>query len=102
MKIKKGDNVIVISGKDRGKSGTILQAFPKKDMVLIEGINVVKKHQKPKRQGQRGQIVDRSLPLHVSNVALKDAKTGKPTRIGYDISGKKKVRMAKKSGAKLS
>lgn len=94
--------MVVISGKDRGKTGTILRAFPKKDMVLIDGINVVKKHQKARRQGQRGQIVDRSLPLHVSNVALKDGKTGKPTRIGYDVSGAKKVRVAKKSGAKLS
>lgn len=90
----------MIAGKDRGKSGTVLRAFPKKERILIDGINVVKKHQKARRQGQVGQIVDRSLPLHVSNVALKD-KSGKATRIGYDISGKKKVRIARKTGAKV-
>ncbi len=102
MKVQKGDTVIVIAGKDRGKSGKVLQAFPKKNRVLVEGINVVKKHQKARRQGQRGQVIDKALPMHVSNVALKDSKTGKPTRIGYEVAGGKKVRMAKKSKTKVS
>ncbi len=93
---------MVIAGKDRGKSGTVVRAFPKKDRVLIEGVNIAKKHQKARRQGQTGQVTERAVPVHISNVALKDAKTGKASRIGYDISGKKKVRVAKKSGAKLS
>ena len=102
MKVRKGDTVIVIAGKDRGKEGAVVRAFPKTERVLIEGINVVKKHQRPKRQGQRGQVVEKPLPLHVSNVALKDPKTGKPTRVGYSMGDSKKVRMAKKSGMKIS
>lgn len=68
MKIKKGDLVVVIAGKDRGKSGTVLTAFPKKDQVLVEGVGIITKHQKPTRRGQAGQIVNRSTPIHVSNV----------------------------------
>lgn len=94
--------MVVISGKDRGKTGTILRALPKKSRVLIDGVNVVKKHQKSRRQGQQGQILERSLPIHVSNVALVDSKTGKPTRVGYDVSTPKKARIARKSGTKLA
>lgn len=101
MKIHKGDTVIVMTGKDRGKTGTVLTAYPKKGKVLIEGINVVKKHQKAKSKSSMGQIVERSMPINVSNVALKDPKGGKPTRVGYKIEGKKKVRVATKSGTKL-
>jgi large subunit ribosomal protein L24 len=68
MKIKKNDNVIVIAGKDKGKTGKISKAFPKKDMVLIDGINVHKKHMRPQKGGQKGQVVDRAFPIHVSNV----------------------------------
>ncbi len=102
MKIKKGDMVVVIAGKDRGKSGMVIRAFPRKDMVLIEGVNIVKKHQKAKRQGQAGQIVTKPLPLHVSNVAFKDPKTGKATRIGYRITNGKKERVAQKSSVKIA
>ncbi|MBX9906848.1 50S ribosomal protein L24 [Patescibacteria group bacterium] len=102
MKIKKGDTVIVIAGKDRGKSGTVLTAFPKKDMILIDGMHMVKKHQKARRQGQKGQVIDRALPMHVSNVALKDSKTGTATRVGYQMQDGKKVRIAKKSGTKIA
>jgi len=102
MKIKKGDSVVVIAGKDRGKSGTVLEAYPKKDRVLVEGINVVKKHQKARRQGGVGQIIDKAIPMHVSNVALKDAKTSKASRIGYRIEDGKKVRISKKSNAKVA
>lgn len=100
MKVRKGDTVIVIAGKDRGKSGTVLKNMPKKGMVLVEGIGMVKKHQKARRQGQVGQILERSMPIHVSNVALKDPKTGKPTRVKYGKDGDKKTRLAK-SGSKI-
>ena len=89
------------TGKDRGKSGTILRAFPKKGKVLIEGINIVKKHQKATSRGTKGQIVERAMPINVSNVALKDPKGGKPTRIGYKIEGGKKIRVARKSGSTI-
>lgn len=92
---------MVIAGKDRGKSGAVLAAFPKKDRVLVEGVGMVKKHQKSRRRGQAGQIVDRPTPVHVSNVAVKEAKTGKASRVGYRIEEGKKVRISKKSGAKI-
>ncbi len=101
MKIKKGDTVIVITGKDRGKSGAVLTAFPKKDRVLVAGVGMIKKHQKSTRRGQAGQIVDRPTPVHVSNVAIKDPKTQKPARVGYSTVENKKVRIAKQSGGKL-
>jgi len=101
MKIRKGDNVVVIAGKDRGKTGTVLRAFPKTSKVLIDGINMAKRHERRKRQGQKGQIVERAFPINVSNVALKDGKTGKPTRVGYKVEDGKKVRIAKASGAKI-
>ena len=98
MKIKKGDNVMVIAGKDRGKTGKIVLAIPKDDKVLIEGVNMVKKHQRPRRSNEKGQIVNRAMPIHVSNVQLIDKETGKPTRVGFkEVSGKKS-RISKKSG----
>ena len=96
MKIKKGDNIIVIAGKDRGKAGKVLRAFPQKETVLVEGINLAKKHQKPRKRGQAGQIIDRAMPIHISNVAISDKK--KPSRVGYKIEEGKKVRVARKSG----
>ena len=105
MKIKKGDNVLVTAGKDRGKEGKVLRAFPKKSEVLVEGENIATRHQKSKRRGQQGQIVKKPMPVNVSNVAIKDGKSGKPSRVGYTIEGEgekaKKVRVAKKSGAKI-
>jgi large subunit ribosomal protein L24 len=71
MKIKKDDNVIVLTGKDKGKSGKVLKSFPKENKVLVSGINIFKKHQRPTKQGQKGQVVEKSGPIHVSNVALK-------------------------------
>lgn len=99
MKIKKGDNIKVIAGKDKGKTGTVLRAFPKKDQVLIEGVNVVKKHQRGSRARQAGQIVERPMPVHVSNVAI--AEKDGISRVGYKVEDGKKVRIAKKSGAKI-
>ncbi|HDI3530530.1 TPA: 50S ribosomal protein L24 [Listeria monocytogenes] len=98
MHVKKGDKVKVITGKDKGKSGKVLAAFPKKDRVLIEGINMVKKHTKPSNINPQGGILNVEAPIHVSNVMLVDPKTGEPTRVGYEVKGDKKVRVAKKSG----
>lgn len=101
MKIKKGDQVIVISGKDKGKKGEVLRAIPSESRVVVQGVNVVKKHTKPS-QFAAGGIEDKELSIHISNVALADPKKGTPTRIGYKI-GKdgKKLRVAKKSGETL-
>lgn len=70
MHVKKGDNIIVITGKDKGKSGTVERSFPKKDLILVPGVNVVKKHQRSKQGEGKGQIVDKAMPIHVSNVRL--------------------------------
>ena len=105
MKIKKGDTVIVTTGKDKGKEGTVVRSFPKQLKVLIEGVNVVNRHQKSKRRGSQGQIIQKAMPVCVSNVAFKDAKTGKPARVGYVIEGEgktaKKVRVTRTGGAKI-
>jgi len=101
MKIKKGDTIIVIAGKDRGKTGTVLFAYPKKEHVLVDGVGIVKKHARSGRSGKAGQIIERPSPIHVSNVSLKDPKDGVPTRVGYKREGEKNVRVAKKSGTVL-
>ena len=98
MHVKKGDKVMVISGKDKGKTGVILAAFPKQDRVLVEGINMVKKHAKPSQMNPQGGIVNQEAPIHVSNVMIIDPKSGEPTRVGYKMEDNKKVRVAKKSG----
>jgi large subunit ribosomal protein L24 len=101
MKIKKGDKVVVISGKDKGKTGTVTLALPKENMVLVEGVNIKKKHQKPRRGGQKGQVVEKSLPVHVSNVMIVDPKGGKATRIGIVRKNGKRARITKKSKSEL-
>ncbi|WP_078382547.1 50S ribosomal protein L24 [Sutcliffiella halmapala] len=101
MHVKKGDKVVVISGKDKGKQGVILESFPKKDRVLVEGINIVKKHAKPSQENPQGGIINREAPIHVSNVMPLDPKSGEPTRVGYKVVDGKKVRVAKKSGEQL-
>jgi len=98
MKIKKGDNVIIISGKDRGKTGKVSRVFPKRSMLLIENANIRKRHQKPRKAGAKGQILSIATPLHASNVMVVDSKTGKRTRVGMKMVDGKKVRIAKKSG----
>ncbi len=97
MNIKKGDKVIVTTGKDKGKSGVVERAYPAMDKVLIGGINIKKVHQRPRRSGEKGQIVEKSAPVHVSNVMLVDGN-GKRTRVGKKVIDGKKVRIAKKSG----
>ncbi|MAZ40593.1 50S ribosomal protein L24 [bacterium] len=101
MKIKKGDNVIVISGKDKGKKGKILKVIRDDEKVVVEGINVVKRRQRPRKQGEKGQTVDVIMPLHVSNIMLVDPKGGKRTRIGKKLVKDAWVRIAKKSGTEI-
>jgi large subunit ribosomal protein L24 len=101
MHVKKGDKVQVISGKDKGKQGVILESFPKKERVLVEGVNVVKKHSKPSQANPQGGIISQEAPIHVSNVMPLDPKSGQPTRVGYQLVDGKKVRIAKKSGESL-
>lgn len=102
MHVKKDDMVMVITGKDKGKKGRVLAAFPKKNRVLVEGVNLVKKHQKPSQAHPQGGIITKEAPIHVSNVMPLDPKTGEPTRVGYKImENGKKVRIAKKSGEPL-
>lgn len=88
------------TGKYRGKSGTVLRAFPRDSKVLVEGVNIVKKHKRGNRESSAGQIIELAMPINVSNVSLKDPKGGKATRVGYKIEGGKKVRIAKGSGTK--
>ena len=98
LRVKKGDSVIVRTGRDRGKQGEVIQVMPKEERLLVRGVNVVKRHMAP-RPGNPGGIVDKESPIHVSNVALVDPKDGKATRIGYKTIGEgRKVRYAKRSG----
>jgi len=101
MHVKKGDKVQVITGKDKGKQGVILAAFPKENRVIVEGVNIVKKHSKPSQLNPQGGIITKEAPVHVSNVLPLDPKTGEPTRVGYQVVDGKKVRVAKKSGQLL-
>lgn len=99
MKIRKGDDVIVTSGRDRGKRGEVLRVYPKDARVLVRGVNVVKRHTKPSAAAGQGGIVEMESPLHISNVALIDPKTDGATRVGYKtLDGGRKVRVARKSG----
>ncbi|OIK14434.1 50S ribosomal protein L24 [Bacillus sp. MUM 116] len=95
MHVKKGDKVRVISGKDKGKTGVILSAYPKEARVLVEGVNIVKKHTKPSQVNPQGGIISQEAPIHVSNVMPIDPKSGNPTRVGYKTVDGKKVRVAK-------
>lgn len=101
MKIKKDDNVIVLTGKDKGKKGKILHVFRERGKVIVEGVAVKKKHQKATSRGGKGSIIEKATPIHVSNVSLVDSKTGKPTRFGTKMVGEKKVRVSKKSGVEV-
>ena len=99
MKIKKGDNIIVIAGKDKGKTGKVLSVYPKENAVLIEGVNISKKHQRAQKSGSKGQIVDKIMPIHVSNVMINDA--GKRARAGKKLIGNKFVRINRKTGKEI-
>lgn len=96
-RVKKGDEVVVIAGKEKGKKGKIIRMIPDEARVIVGGVNLVKRHTKPSRTSAGG-IVEKEAPLHVSNVALVDPKSGKPTRVGYKMEEGDKVRVAKRSG----
>ncbi|OYR22957.1 50S ribosomal protein L24 [Brucella thiophenivorans] len=98
QKIRKGDSVVVLSGKDKGRTGEVLQVMPKDDKALVRGINVVKRHQR-QTQTQESGIISKEAPIHLSNLAVADPKDGKPTRVGFRVEDGKKVRVAKRSGA---
>ncbi|CAN1721264.1 50S ribosomal subunit protein L24 [Hyphomicrobium sp. 1Nfss2.1] len=98
LKIKKGDHVIVIAGRDKGKHGEVVEMLPKEQRAVVRGVNVVRRHQRQTAQ-QEGGIISKEAPIHISNLALEDPKDGKPTRIGFKfLDDGKKVRFAKRSG----
>ena len=96
-KIKKGDRVVVLTGRDKGKTGSVTKVWPKECRVLVEGLNIVQRHTRPTQADPQGGIKNKEAPLHLSNVAIVDA-TGKPTRVGFRVDGDKKVRFAKSTG----
>ncbi|AQX04685.1 50S ribosomal protein L24 [Elizabethkingia meningoseptica] len=103
LKIKRGDNVIVTTGRKeiKGKVGEVIEIIKDKNRAVVAGLNIVKKHVKPSAQNPQGGIVEREASIHISNLAVVDPKTGKATKVGYKIEGDKKVRIAKKSGETL-
>ncbi|MBI2054177.1 MAG: 50S ribosomal protein L24 [Candidatus Staskawiczbacteria bacterium] len=101
MKIKKGDNVLVQSGKDRGKSGKVLRVLVKRNRILVEGVNFRKKHVRPKKSGEKGQIVDVLSALDISSVKIICPRCGKAARVGYKIENEKKLRVCKKCGQQI-
>jgi large subunit ribosomal protein L24 len=98
LKIKKGDKVVVLSGKDKGKHGEVTRALPKEGKVVVAGVNVATRHRKPSQANPQGGLDRFEAPLHVSKVAIEDPKTGKPTRVRFEVRDGKKVRVAAKSG----
>lgn len=98
MKIKKGDKVQIMAGKDRGKQGEVLRVLPVSEKVVVKGVNVTKRHLRARREGEKGERVEKEAPLHVSNVMLVCPHTNKPTRIGYKVEGGEKIRMSKRAG----
>lgn len=101
MKIHKGDNVIVISGADKGKTGSVRRVMPSRQSVIIEGVNVRKKHERARRANQKGQLIEKAMPIHVSNVALMEPGSGKAARAGRKLVGEKWVRISRKSGKEI-
>jgi len=97
IKLKKGDNVLVITGKDKGKSGSILSIIPKNNRAIVKGVNIVKKHQKPSKQSGGG-IIEKELSIQLSNLAFISIKDGKKTKIGYKLEKNKKIRFERKTG----
>ncbi len=103
-KIRKGDKVVLLTGRDKGRTGEVIEVHPDDNRVLVRGINMIKRHQKQTAQ-QEGGIISKESPVHVSNVAIADPKDGKPTRVGFKFVGsgddRKKVRIAKRSGVEI-
>ena len=100
-RIKKGDTVVVLAGKDKGRTGEVLRVMPKEDRALVRGINIVVRHQR-QTQSQEGGLIRKEAPIHLSNLAVADPKDGKPTRVGFKVEGDKKVRVAKRSGETIN
>ena len=98
QKIKKGDRVVILSGRDKGKHGEVTRSMPKDGKVLVSGVNVVTRHRKPSQANPQGGLERTEAPLHVSKVAIEDPKTGKPTRVRFEVRDGKKVRVAARSG----
>ncbi len=101
MRVKKGDTVVVIAGKDKGKKGTVTKVFTKANRVLVEGVNVITKHQKPTAMNPQGGIINKEAPIHISNVMPVDPETGKGTRVRFEVKDGKKVRVSVKSGKEI-
>ena len=101
MNIKKGDTIVVLSGKDKGKQGKILKSDPKGGKVIVEGVNVAMKHRKPRKQGEEGGIIKVETPIYACKVMVVCPKCGKPTRVAHKLDGGKKVRVCKKCGAEI-
>jgi len=100
-KIKKGDKVVVLSGRDKGRTGEVVEVHPRVERALVRGINMVKRHQRQTAQ-QEGGIISKELPIHLSNIALADPKDGKPTRVGFKVMPDgRRVRIAKRSGVEI-
>ena len=100
QKIRKGDKVVVLTGKDKGRTGQVVQVMPKEDRAVVKGINLVKRHQR-QTQTQEAGIITKEASIHLSNIAIADPKDGKPTRVGFKVEGDKKVRVAKRSGVSI-
>ena len=101
-KIKKGDTVVILSGKDKGKTGEVTKSLPKDDKVVVAGVNVITRHRKPDQTNPQGGLDRSEAPLHISKVALADPKSGKPTRVRFETKDGKKVRVAVKSGETIN
>ena len=99
MKIKKGDTVMVIAGKDKGKTGSVTETLAGSEQVIVDGVNIATKHQKNRRVRSTGQLIEKAMPIHVSNVAVVEG--GKPVRVGYQIEDGKKVRVSRASNKKI-
>jgi len=101
-RIKKDDTVVVLAGKDKGRTGKVLKVLTKEERVLVEGVNLIKRHTKPDVANPNGGVISKEASLHISNVALRDPKTGKPTRVGFKVNDKgRKIRVAKGSGVEI-
>jgi large subunit ribosomal protein L24 len=101
MRIRKGDRVRILAGKDRGREGVVSAAFPARGKVIVEGYNVARRHTKPRSADEPGGIIDKDMPMDVSNVAILSPKDGKPTRVGYAWEGDQKIRVCKRTGEKI-
>ena len=99
MKIKKNDNIIVIAGKDKGKTAKVLKAMPQDNMIIVEGVNMRKKHQRATKSNSKGQIIEKAMPIHVSNVMILEGKKG--VRVGKKLIGEKRVRISRKTGKEI-